>query len=229
MWNGKNKAFTFSFDDGMMQDVRVIEILNKYRIKGTFNINSGLFGTKGEGERNGYLIHYDRMEAHEIAEIYRGHEVAVHTCTHPRLNQLTEEEIVKEVVEDQKTLSALVGYPVVGMAYPYGLKEDREAEILAKRTDIRYSRTTVATYSLKRQTTDLLRYHPTMHFSDSRLDELADEFLSYEGDEERLFYVWGHSFELDAHIVTWEAFEQFCKKISGKSDVFYGTNREVLL
>jgi hypothetical protein len=40
MWNGKNKAFTFSFDDGVLQDIRAIEIMNKYGLKGTFNLNS---------------------------------------------------------------------------------------------------------------------------------------------------------------------------------------------
>ena len=29
MWNGKKKAVTFSFDDGVTQDIRLVEILNK--------------------------------------------------------------------------------------------------------------------------------------------------------------------------------------------------------
>ena len=28
--------------------------------------------------------------------------------------------------------------------------------------------------------------------------------------------------------ITWERFENFCKLISGKSNIFYGTNKEVL-
>ena len=48
MWNGKNKAVTFSFDDGVLQDKRTIEILNKYGLKATFNLNSGKFGTNGQ-------------------------------------------------------------------------------------------------------------------------------------------------------------------------------------
>ncbi len=38
MFNGKNKAITFSYDDGVMQDIRLIEIFNKYNLKATFNI-----------------------------------------------------------------------------------------------------------------------------------------------------------------------------------------------
>ena len=35
MWNGKLKAVTFSFDDGVTQDIKLIEILNKYGLKAT--------------------------------------------------------------------------------------------------------------------------------------------------------------------------------------------------
>ena len=30
MFNGKNKAITFSYDDGVTQDIRLIELFNKY-------------------------------------------------------------------------------------------------------------------------------------------------------------------------------------------------------
>ena len=41
---GKKKAFTLSYDDGITQDRRLIGILDRYRVKATFNLNSGLFG-----------------------------------------------------------------------------------------------------------------------------------------------------------------------------------------
>ena len=56
MWNGKKKAVTFSFDDGIEQDVRAIEILDKYGLKATFNLNSGKFGTSYPFEWNGRNI-----------------------------------------------------------------------------------------------------------------------------------------------------------------------------
>ena len=42
MWNGKMKALTFSYDDGVEQDIRLIEILDRYHLRGTFNLNPGL-------------------------------------------------------------------------------------------------------------------------------------------------------------------------------------------
>ena len=41
VFNGKYKALTFSFDDGNFDDICLIKIMNKYGLKGTFNINSG--------------------------------------------------------------------------------------------------------------------------------------------------------------------------------------------
>ena len=41
--NAKRKALTFSYDDGVEQDARLMEIFNKHGLKGTFNLNSGLF------------------------------------------------------------------------------------------------------------------------------------------------------------------------------------------
>ena len=41
--DGKSKVLTLSYDDGVVQDIRLIEILNKYGIKATFNINTGLY------------------------------------------------------------------------------------------------------------------------------------------------------------------------------------------
>ena len=41
---GKKKALTLSYDDGVTQDERLIDIMNQYKVKGTFNINAGMMG-----------------------------------------------------------------------------------------------------------------------------------------------------------------------------------------
>ncbi|HNX14524.1 MAG TPA: polysaccharide deacetylase, partial [Oscillospiraceae bacterium] len=37
MFDNKKKAVTFSYDDGVTQDIRLIELFNKYGMKATFN------------------------------------------------------------------------------------------------------------------------------------------------------------------------------------------------
>ena len=41
--NGKSKAFTMSYDDGTIHDRRLVEIMNRYGIRGTFNLNAGFW------------------------------------------------------------------------------------------------------------------------------------------------------------------------------------------
>ena len=118
MWSGKKKAFTFSFDDGVTQDIRAVDILNKYGLKATFNVNSGLLGLVGELPNGASTVQHNKVEAHDIRAIYAWHEVAVHTLTHPNLTRLSAPTIVRQVEEDRKALSDLVGYDVIGMAYP---------------------------------------------------------------------------------------------------------------
>ena len=57
---------------------------------------------------------------------------------------------------------------------------------------------------------------------------LGEEFINLKADTPKIFYIWGHSYELDAND-TWGELEKFFKYVSGRDDVFYGTNKEILL
>lgn len=229
MWNGKKKAVTFSFDDGVTQDIRLLEILNKYGLKCTFNLNSGLLGTERELVRNGVTVRHDKVLPEQVASLYAGHELAVHTVTHPSLTKLEKESIIREVEEDRRALEKLCGYSVVGMAYPDGRCDEHIAKIIAENTPVRYSRTTESTHSFKVQKDNLLLYNPTVYYIEDCLEELVDKFLESEADEDQLLYIWGHSYEMDASFISWEKFESVCKKLAFREDIFYGTNKEVLL
>jgi len=230
-FNGKFKAITFSYDDGVTQDRRLLEIFNKYDLKATFNINSELLGQLNSLDRDGQTISHNKVEKGEVRDLYRGHEVAVHTLTHPNLTELDENEIVRQVEEDRKNLESLVGYSVVGMAYPCGgiNNNDFVADVLRRRTAIKYSRTITSTSDFEPQD-NLLRFNPTVyhHGEWDKMFELAEKFLSLKTDRPKLFYIWGHSYEFDI-FDQWSAFEEFCKMISNQDDIFYGTNRDVLL
>ena len=230
MWNGKNKAITFSFDDGVTQDRRLIELFNKYGLKATFNLNSSLFGLKGGWVQNGKNLVHNKVFASEVKELYQGHEVAVHTLTHPNLTTQDEEVVIYQVEEDRKRLSELCGYEVVGMAYPCGgvNNDDRVAEIIKNNTGVRYARTITSTFAFDKQE-NLHRFNPSVYIMQPELDEVIDKFLALETDEPQLLYIWGHAYEMDTTRIPWERFENVCKKLAGKADIFYGTNKEVLL
>ena len=229
-WDGKKKAVTFSFDDAVRQDIRLIEILNKYDLKATFNINSGLLGRKNELVRNGVTIRHDKIDPTELKEIYQGHEIAAHTLTHPNLTTLDREEIIRQVECDRVILSELCGYEVVGMAYPCGgvNNDDRVAEIIRNNTGIKYARTITSTHSFLPQE-NLFRFDPTVYYIEKELDAEIDRFLASKSDEGELLYIWGHSYEMDAGYISWERFEEACARLADRPDVFYGTNKDVLL
>lgn len=83
MFQGKNKAITFSYDDGVTQDRRLIELFGRYGLKATFNLNSGLFGLQGEVPCCGTTAQHNKVQPEEVRSLYTGHEIAVHTLTHP--------------------------------------------------------------------------------------------------------------------------------------------------
>lgn len=230
MFNGKMKAVTFSYDDCTTQDIRLVELFNKYNVKATFNVNSELLGTKNELVRKGVKILHNKLNAQDIKDIYQGHEVAVHTLTHPYLQGIEDDnEIIRQIEEDRKNLEKIMGYPVVGMAYPgNGNDADRVAEIIKNHTEIKYARTTIATFNFDLQD-NLYQFNPSVHHDDyDNLFRLTEEFINLKPDSPKLFYVWGHSFEFDT-FNDWDKFEEFLKLISGRDDIFYGTNKEVLL
>lgn len=232
MFKGKMKAVTFSYDDGVLQDERLISLFNKYGVKGTFNLNSDLLGREGELIREGVRVNHTKVRPEDVAKVYAGHEVAAHTLTHPFLPDIaSEEEIVRQVEGDRLALSRLVGYEVVGFAYPGGgiNYDSRVANIIKERTGIRYARHTVSSHAFTLQD-NLHEFAPTVyhHAEWDALFELGREFVALQPSEPSILYVWGHAYEFDIHN-TWDRFEEFLALISGREDIFYGTNSEVLL
>lgn len=232
MWNGKNKAVTFSFDDGVKQDIRLIEILNEYGLKATFNLNSGKLGCIETVEYKGKSVSRDKVSPVSLRKIYEGHEIAVHTLSHPNLTTLDDDAVAYQVEKDREILSELCGYEVVGMAYPCGgvNNDERVAEIIKKHTGVKFSRTITSTYNFDLQD-DLYRFNPSVYWAEyDRMIELAEKFTELKTDAPQLFYIWGHSYELDfADCIDWKGFEKLCKILSGKSDIYYATNSQVLL
>lgn len=226
------KMLTLSYDDGVTQDIRLIELFNKYGLKATFNINSELLGLGGELIREGKTVSHIKNKPEDVKAIYSGHEVAVHTLTHPNLTETEDAEIIRQVNQDRENLSDLVGYQVYGMAYPCGgvNNNDHVAQVIRDNTPIKYARTITSSHSFDKQT-NLLRFNPTVyhHAEWDKLFELGEKFVSMPStDKPQIFYIWGHAYELDIHN-TWDRMEEFCKMVSGKSDIFYGTNSQVLL
>ena len=210
---GKHKALTMSYDDGKIPDRRLVEIFNRYGIRGTFHLNSGV------------LLTENRIHPEEIPGLYRGHEIACHTVTHPTIARCPLPEVAAEVLEDRKALEAIAGYPVRGLSYPNG-SVSREIEALLPACGIRYSRVVGNSESFALPENPY-RWMATCHHN-HRLMELGEEFLNLHKKQYLyLMYVWGHSYELEDK-GNWDLIESFCRMMSVKDDIWYCTNIEFM-
>ena len=215
---GKCKALTMSYDDGVLDDERLIQIFNEHGIKATFNLNSG--------RESAALIPKDR-----IKEVYKGHEIATHTYTHPTIARSPMELVAAEILKDRAELEELTGGLVRGHAYPNGSYSE-EIKDLFRKLGIAYGRVTrplpgsgTVCYDLP---TDPLEWHPTCHHNDPTLMQKAQWLIDYQSKQYlRLMYVWGHSYEFRNND-NWDVIENFCKLIGGREDLWYATNIEII-
>lgn len=223
--DGKRKVLTFSYDDGVVQDIRLVNIFNKYGLKATFNINSGCYlpeDVTREKLRG-------RLKRSEAIALYKdsGHEVAVHGLEHKFLSKLKPAEMVREVLEDRKNIEKDFGTITRGMAYAYSDYNAEAIEIL-KQCGIVYSRAVASTKSFHFPT-DWWAIQPTCHHANESLMALAEKFVDTQSrypSDNWLFYVWGHSYEFDDRD-NWDVIERFAEYVSGRDDVWYATNIEI--
>ena len=210
---GKHKALTMSYDDGKVQDRRLIDIFNRNGIKGTFHLNSGYWDQEA------------RIHPGEIPSLYAGHEIACHTVTHPTIARCPLPEVAHEVLADRVALEQLAGYPVRGLSYPNGSLSE-EIEKLLPACGIRYSRVVGNSDSFALPENPY-RWTATCHHN-HRLLELGKEFLGlFKRQYLYLMYVWGHSYEFDDRD-NWGLMEEFCAMMGGKEDIWYCTNIEFM-
>lgn len=205
---GRKKALTFSYDDGPKNDGRLIELFNRYGVKGTFHLNGIKYKDMSESELE------------NVAKLYKGHEISCHTLRHGFPTLMPEISLLNETLEDRKILESIACYPVKGMSYPYGDYDDATADIL-KACGIVYSRTVHSTENFKLPR-NFLEWNPTCHHGGATA--LCDSFLEKDG---ALFYIWGHSFEFDTE-EKWQTEEELLKKLSGREDkIWYASNMEI--
>lgn len=223
--DGKSKVLTLSYDDGVVQDIRLIEILNRHGIRGTFNINTGHYLPE-DTVREKYR---GRLKRSEALALYRdsAHEVAVHTLTHPQLGLLRGDAIITEILEDRKRIEADYGKVARGMAYPYSSYNEEVLRLLPS-LGIAYARTVNSTNAFSFPQ-NWLTLHPTCHHASDKLMSLADRFVNqtprYASDC-WLFYLWGHSYEFDDKD-NWDVIERFAAFVGSKEDIWYATNIEI--
>lgn len=219
----KKKAFNITYDDGVLQDVRFVKMLNKYGIKGTFNLNSQLMQEQFTWTHpNGMKV--TRLSPELVKHLYDGHEVASHTLTHPYMNELSDEECYRQMKLDKENLEKLTKRDVKGFAVPFDYYDERIAKC-AKDCGFSYARTSEFTNSFA-PCTDAYHWKTSIYHIDPNLTNFVADFLNTD-EELAICQIVGHSYDLDAENL-WGTMELICAAVSKYDDIWFCTNAELV-
>ena len=227
--NGKSKAVTLSYDDGSSFDQTMVDILNRYGIKCTLNLNSWRLDAE------------DSLSVAQIKKMLeQGHEVAVHGAKHYACGLVRPVEGIRDVLHCREALEATFGRIIRGMAYPdSGINQfidGNNYETIRnylQQLGIVYSRTLGKDNDDFDMPTDWFSWMPTAHHANPNLMEYIDKFLTLDPNtgyvarrNPRLFYLWGHGYEFHYN-QNWDLLESICAKLGGHEDIWYATNIEI--
>ncbi len=230
---GKTKAVTFSYDDGVRQDLRLSGLTEKYGIRCTFNINSGLVAEEPGGDKLTYA---------EIKEyiLGKGHEVAIHGEHH--IAPCSSRTLVglRDALNCRLQLEQNLGVIIRGMAYPNsgirrftGGSDYETVRRYLKDIGVVYARSLAGDNDAFLLPEDWFNWIPTAHHENPDALDWAKKFAALDVNKEymdnrypRLFYLWGHSYEFDMRD-NWDRIETLCGILGGKEDTWYATNIDI--
>lgn len=242
------KYVTLSFDDGLEQDKRIIEILKKYGLKATFNLNSGLLGQKGRIGRMGDFGMFDlpdkdglvakllkaapayRIPEDEIAQVYDGFEIAAHGYRHDDLKNVHGPELDSAVGKDITQLQHITRQEIKGYVYAKGSYTE-EAEKYLREHDVLYGRLAKTNGSFEFPQNPLC-FAPSAWLIEKQVPELVKKFQQAEAtDQDLMLSFWGHGYEFDfgTENCNWVRFEKLCEQLVKLENVVFCTNAEAFL
>ena len=205
------KIVSLSFDDGTIYDIRFIELLNKYNLKATLNLNS---------ELNDFVWYYDdkpikRLNLTLVKDVFNGHEVASHSLTHPYFSSLPNHEIIKQVQEDINNLSNIFNQDVVGFAFPFMDQTEENIKVVSENIKLKYIR--YSYFSNLYLPKD--RYHIPINalYDDIDIYEKLEQFKNNDL-ENSLFVIAGHSYEFEMKN-DWEKIEKLLTYLKNDNEI----------
>jgi len=243
----KKRVFvTTSWDDGHILDKRVVKLLDKFKLKGTFYIpKTNIINLLEDGSKSLLReigLNTGSLTEKDIIKIGENHEIGAHTLTHPKLSTLSAEDAKKEIVDSKKHLEDILGYKIKMFCYPYGDYNANVKEIV-RNTGFLGART--VEMGITGFPEDFFEFGTTIQaFPRSvtiklhKTYALPQKFIfSWESQVKRffrrvlkrggIFHIWGHSWEIEIFDM-WDRLEDIFEYISNRENVMYLSNGECL-
>lgn len=224
---GKIKAMTFSYDDGVIEDKKLINLFKKYGVKATFNYNSIHFGEYDK--KDALVLPEGHLTAEELKQISADpqFEIACHGHAHPYYATLPQAAATNDIIKNRLELERITGKIIRGFAYPSVSATNDVSETALKAADIAYVRVTSAepsnSFALPN---NWYRWHTTCHHKNAT--EIFEKFAELKETVAApyLMYVWGHSFEFEREN-NWELMENLLEKCHSNPEIWFATNMEI--
>ncbi len=217
------KAVTLSYDDGNINDIGLIALLDKHGLKATFNLPGRAFGDGSDP---------NRISCEQARELYfqNGHDVALHGAQHMSPILSAPKDGIMEIVENRRHLESFFGRIIRGMAFPDRGLTNETIRTYCKLLGLTFVRcvTSSQNYALP---TDWLEWNMTCYQLIPQVEELVRAFLERDiskqyvaNKESMVFSMWGHSFELPGNR---ERLEDIFASLGGHEDVWYVNNTDL--
>lgn len=197
------------WDDGVVDDVRLIAILRRHGAKASFNLN---LGTQPAARRASWVYRgvkeVWKLGKDELRDVYAGFTIANHSAKHLKLHEVPLPQAVEDIRVGRELLEQFFGCPVTGFAYPFGTHNEAVRQAVRAAGHV-YARTTQAVDGAF-PPADPMAFHPNCHYG------VADFWQRVERVQARpdgVFYFWGHSYELISD-ADWQAMDEKIARLS---------------
>ena len=179
-----------SWDDGVVDDIRLADLLRRHQASATFNLNPGLHHAGRSfswryGDKEVWRLGRD-----ELVEIYAGFEIANHSLNHPNLPDLSPTDLRREVQDSRRILQEWFQQPVRGFCYPFGGFNPVVKEAVRAAGHV-YARTVTEREPIL-PLTDPFEFGVSCRFADPLFWTRYEHAKASDG----VFCFWGHSYEL---------------------------------
>jgi len=139
---GGDKTMAITFDDSYRSVIELgLPILARLGVPATVFVPTRWLGAEEPmdwpgidrwlgGEHESELV---PMSAEELERLVgAGWEVGSHTVSHPRLTEIDDESLERELTESRRVCEDQLGAPCTSLAYPYGDHDERVAAATAR-------------------------------------------------------------------------------------------------
>lgn len=188
----KKYIITTSWDDGQKTDLKIVDLLRKYKIPGTFYIVVDWV------DKEGFLTWGD------VKDIWKhGWEIGSHTMTHPEdLKKLYDEDLHYEIQSSKDIIENILGRQISKFCYPKGRADERVKSFVAQAGYIE-ARGTGKPGIIEAR--DKLYLPGTIHvfqrkeYGNKSILDFAREIIDKVKREGGYCNIWGHSKELEKY------------------------------